>query len=95
MAFVHFFSYKVWGHGVEGGRVRVGDGDGGEGGVVPVYKKLFKLAFLYSPPKPTGFYYIICTVYSVNCCPSDLNVTRPEAEIRTRGGRSRGRDSDH
>lgn len=28
-------AYKIWCEYIEGGRVRVGDGDGGKGGIVP------------------------------------------------------------
>ena len=41
------------------------------------------------------FIILFIQYYSVTCRPSDHTVGRPRAEIRTRDGRSRGKDSNH
>ena len=60
------------------------------------YKESFKYFFL--PLQPTETWGLI-TLFIQHCSvifrPSDHTVGRPQAEIRTRDGRFRGRDSNH
>ena len=46
-----------------------------------------------SPPRPRDFNTLFIQYYSVICRPSDHTVGRPQAEIRTQDGRSRGREN--
>ena len=52
---------------------------------------------IYSPLRPRVFNTLFIQYYSEICRPSDHTVGRPppRAEIRTRAGRSRGRDNNH
>ena len=59
-----------------------------------IFKDFFQI-YTIQPTKAQGFNTLFIQYYSVICRSSDHIVGRPRAEIRTRDGRSRGRDSDH
>ena len=60
-----------------------------------VFSFCVSLFLRFTAYRGLGFYYIIYTVLQCDLPPLSPHCGKPQAEIRTRVGRSRGRDSDH